>query len=111
MKHKTHTRTGQHKAHLILVTVAMLASAVIIFELSPIGGNIRFYTAWFQCGQKPLATAGAGNSDSGAKYYFEPTSFPGAHNSMEYFCTPLEAEVAGYSANPDRYEFPQINAQ
>lgn len=104
-------RSEQHKAHIVSVLVIVVVAALIVFELSPFGGNVRFYAKWLECGQKPVATAGSGYSNRGAIHYYEPLSFPGIHPTIEYFCTPLEAELAGYSANPNQYEFPHINAQ
>lgn len=43
-------------------------------------------------------------------YAFAPT-FSLIRLSPEYFCTPLEAEQAGYSASPHQYEFPHLKAQ
>mgnify|MGYP006967756876 FL=1 len=97
--------------HAISVTIIIVVAILITFELSPFGGNIRFYAKWIECGQKPVATSGSGYLNDGATYYFNPSPWPGAHPTIEYFCTPLQAEIAGYSANPNRYEFPHINAQ
>ena len=101
----------QRKAHLIVTAVVILVAVLVVFELSPFGGNVQFYAKWAECGSKPLAASGSGYVNSGAAHYYEPSSFPGAHPTIEYFCTPLEAELAGYSANPNRYEFPNINSQ
>jgi len=85
-----------------------MIAALAVFELSPIGGNVRFYSGWIQCGHKPISSD---LSNDSIKYYYESMSWPGSHSAIEYFCTPLEAELAGYSANPNRYEFPNINKQ
>lgn len=102
------SKPHQHKIHLISIIVIFAVATLVVFELSPIGGNVRFYTNWLQCGRKPVAS---GLSSDNAKYYYEPSSWPGTHPTLEYFCTPLKAELAGYSANPSSYEFPYINAQ
>lgn len=101
------TKQSARKKRIAVVVVIVLIGS-IIFELSPFGGNARFYAAWISCGQKPVATAGSGLMNSGAMHYYNPTSLPGSHPTIEYFCTPIEAEMAGYSANPDRYVFPNI---
>ena len=91
----------------IVVVVAVLG-LLVVFDLSPFGGNVHFYTSWASCGQKPVATAGSGYLNSGAIHYYEPSWLPGLHPTIEYFCTPIEAEQAGYSASPDQYEFPNL---
>ena len=101
----------QRRAHLIVTAVTIMVAFLVAFELSPFGGNAPFYAKWIECGQKPVATAVSGYLNSGAVHYYEPSSFPGLHPTIDYFCTPLEAELAGYSANPNTYEFPNINKQ
>lgn len=91
-----------------MVFVAML----VVFELSPFGGNVRFYAKWIECGQKPIASDVSMGFGAKVKNYTTPSAFqPLRFGQPSYFCTPLEAEIAGYSANPSRYEFPNINAQ
>ena len=102
------SKPHQHKTHLISIGVILAAAILVVFELSPIGGNVSLYTNWIQCGRKPIASD---LSKDYVKYYYESSSWPGMHPTIEYFCTPLEAELAGYSANPNQYEFPHINAQ
>lgn len=104
-----HSKKEQHKAHALLVAVALLMVGAIAFEVSPVGGNVAFYSTWMRCGQKPVATADLGQTN--VSYYFEPSAWPGTHSTIDYFCTPLEAEIAGYSASPNRYEFPYINTK
>lgn len=101
-------RVEQHKAHLLLVAIVAMFVAIIIFELSPFGGNIHYYARWIECGQKPVAT----ETDGRVKYYVEPPSFQLVRfGQPDYFCTSLEAELAGYSANSSVYEFPHINTK
>ena len=44
----------------------------------------------------------------GALHYYNPQAVSLMRGSPDYFCTPIEAERAGYSANLDRYEFPHL---
>ena len=108
-----HSKKEQHKAHAILVVVAtVVVIGLVMFEVSSFGGNVRFYTEWIRCGQKPVAGGGELALGSTLLSYKEPQSFqPVRFMQPEYFCTPLEAELAGYSASPDRYEFPNIDAE
>lgn len=97
----------RHKYAVIIAVILIL----LAFDLSPFGGNIRFYSKWVECGQKPVATRGSGYMNAGAIHYIEPSPLPGFHPTLGYFCTPLEAERAGYSANPDTYSFPHLQKE
>lgn len=97
----------QHKTGIIVLI--SLFMAIILFDISPLGGNIRFYSKWVECGQKPVAanlewSVGGGTPPN----YGTPPTFSLMRLSPEYFCTPLEAEQAGYSASADRYYFPHL---
>lgn len=96
------------KKRRTIIAVCAVVAMLILFDLSPFGGNVRFYATWIGCGQKPVATAGSGLMNVGAIHYYEPSSLPGFHSTIAYFCTPLEAEQAGYSANPNQYDFPHL---
>ncbi|NCU38715.1 hypothetical protein EOL96_06735 [Candidatus Saccharibacteria bacterium] len=94
------------KRDVIIIVVILLI--LVVFELSPWGGNLRFYGKWMSCGQKPVMTALTFGGE--VKYYTQSPSFkPIRSYQPTYFCTPLEAEKAGYSANPDYYDFPNLN--
>lgn len=101
-------KSKQPRRRKVVVLVICIV-VFVLFDLSPFGGNIRFYAKWIECGKKPVATAGSGYLNAGAIHYYEPNSYPGLHTSIEYFCTPLEAEQAGYSANDESYYFPHLN--
>lgn len=92
-----------------VVAGVLVLGILLSYDFSPLGGNIRFYSNWAQCGQKPVATLGSGYMNAGARHYIEAPNFSLHRPSIEYFCTPLEAEKAGYSATDDRYYFPQLN--
>jgi len=55
-----------------------------------------------------MATNESKQSGSSVIYHYEPSSLPGVHSSWNYFCTPVDAEQAGYSASPTQYEFPNL---
>ena len=77
----------------------------LIFDISGFGGNIRFYAKWIECGRKPVVS---GFSYKGPIHYVEAEVFKPVRLSPRQFCTPLEAEQAGYSADPTVYDFPHI---
>lgn len=105
-KKKFFTRsTIVQKIILVAILLLILANDIFLF-----GGNIRFYARWAGCGQKPVA---AMLSDSyivgrGVPNHFEPPDVALFRMQPEYYCTPLEAERAGYSSNPDVYEFENL---
>ena len=85
---------------IILATVVLIA-----FDLSPLGGNLKFYTTWIKCGRKPVEVA-TNFMGVGAPYYREVSSIePVRFGYSTYYCSPQKAEEAGFSASPDRYEF------
>ena len=94
----------------IFIITAVIFLGWLAFDLSGFGGNIKFYNKWIECGQKPVET----NPDfmyRSVPYYGMGPTFSLIRLSPEYFCTPLEAEQAGYSASPHQYEFPHLKAQ
>lgn len=90
----------------IMITIIALV-LVLAYDLLPFGGNLRFYSKWVECGQKPLAANYEWNYRD-VPYYGSPPTFSLVRLYPEYFCTPLEAERAGYSASSDQYEFPHL---
>lgn len=76
-----------------------------------LGGNIAFYAKWIECGQRPLLLDH--RLKSAFKYYTEAPliSLSRLTTGATYTCTPLEAEQAGYSADPNEYSFPRRDAQ
>lgn len=99
-----------HSTRNKLVIGAVIIIAIILFDLSPFGGNIRFYAKWASCGQKPVATAGSGYFNAGVPHYYTPPVAAIARGTSQYFCTPIQAERAGYSANENTYDFPHLKA-
>ena len=80
----------------VLVAVGVLV-AWFIFDISGFGGNIRFYSKWAECEAKPLVPRGSGFMNSRGLTYSDAPDFSLMRLSPTYFCTPDEAEQAGYS--------------
>lgn len=99
------------KIKKVYALIFILFGGIILLDMTPLGGNIEFYQAWVQCGQKPVSTKGPGPMNSGAAHYYEPPLFGVLRPSIDYFCTPLEAEEAGYSAVSHQYQFPNIERE
>ena len=97
------------RKHTIIGVVVFIILLVLI-DLSPFGGNIRFYSKWIDCGQKPLIGIGSGFMNVNAQHYHEAETFQIGLRNQNWYCTPIEAERAGYSANKNSYEFPNLKA-
>lgn len=105
------TKQSARKKRIAVVVVIVLIGS-IIFELSPFGGNARFYAVWISCGQKPVASDVSMGLGAKVSHYVEPGALePLRFGQPKYFCTPIEAEMAGYSASPNSYEFPHIESE
>lgn len=109
----TGTRQINSKRHFpkgfwkrLAVVVGVPVGAVFVLAFSPIGHNTEFYVKWLSCGQQPLQARG---KIASPLVWYEPSPMIQVFRpSSTYFCTPLEAEQAGYSASPDRYDFPHL---
>lgn len=100
------TTQPKNKRYTYLMAAGVLLVLVFMYDLS-IGGNIRFYTEWASCGNKPVQLTGSiGNPIIS---YEESSAVSLVRGAPTYFCTPFEAEQAGYSASPDYYNFPHLN--
>lgn len=96
---------------MFLVIVTAFIALLILFDLSPFGGNIRFYSKWAECGQKPVVTNPTPDFGGGSvQDYAEAPTFDLSRMSSHYFCTAFEAEKRGYSADPNSYDFPVLRA-
>ena len=94
------------RKRLIIIFASLLTVALLI-DITPFGGNIRFYAKWIECGQKPVAED---NFLSRVPSYKEPDSFlPMRLSQPDYYCTPLEAEKAGLSADSQRHYYPHLD--
>lgn len=92
--------------------VAVLLLAAVFYDLSTVGGgnNLRLYVKWATCGSWPVESVGrvAGEVSSYQSAQGFAIAFRGG---AEYFCTPLEAEKAGYSASSHQDQFPNLRAE
>lgn len=93
------------KKHKKLSLVFLMLVLVLIFDLSPFGGSIRYYAKWAACGTKPVSL----HAQPGLMWYTQTSSIEITRfGYQEYRCTPLEAEQAGYSASSTAWSFPHI---
>ncbi len=88
--------------------MALILLGLILFDLfTPFGGNIRFYSTWISCGQKPVRER-MGIWRSVESYEISPAFGAFFGNLTEYYCTPIEAERAGLSADVNVWDFPHL---
>lgn len=100
--------TLRQRAAIAVVAVLLVWLAI---DLIGIGGNIRFYTKWVECGQKPVVIDYPWPGGSGVDNYYTPQTIKLVRQSPDQFCTPLEAELHGYSSSPDGYRLPELMNQ
>lgn len=89
---------------IIVIAIGVL----LLFDLSPLGGTMRFYAAWVGCGQPPLQVTGPGYFNEGVSHYETAPKFNLFRGNREYFCTAFDAEKHGFSADPKVYKFPVL---
>lgn len=100
MVQKTKYSVSRKRNQIVILAVII---AIVLFDLSPFGGNIRFYLKWIECGSRPVQVA----SWAGVAWYEESPLFS-VPRTQVWYCTPLEAEQAGYSANKHYRDFPHL---
>ena len=100
--------------HKRLIFGCLVVVVLILLDFAPLigGGNIRTYTKWAECGQRPVreALSFAG----GVRHYeevpiFQLTGFMTIGDNM--YCTALDAEKAGLSASNLQYQYPHLDAE
>jgi hypothetical protein len=100
------------KNKIATISVLFIVSIILLFDtLSPFGGNIRFYIKWYECRRKPVSERVTLTFGAVPKSYENSQIVTAYRMQARYFCTPLEAEKAGYSANPYRMDFPNLDMQ
>ncbi|HEU0266651.1 MAG TPA: hypothetical protein VFQ70_03415 [Candidatus Saccharimonadaceae bacterium] len=94
---------------------AIIVAAVLVLWVGvniAAGGGITFYAKWISCGQKPVGTTGPGLFSAGVPHYVTEPAFTLIRfhsGEFPYYCSPRDAELHGYSANENQYEFPDIS--
>lgn len=82
--------------------------ALILIDLTPLGGNTVVYVKMIECGLNvPLRSGTAVLGE--VPYYTSTPLFGVLRGQPKYFCTAEQAELAGYSARSDKYEYPHLN--
>ena len=99
-----------HKRKKWPFVVLAIIVGVVLIDQTFIGGTTLFYRTWLTCGQRPVMAVGTGFMNAGVAHYVDTPDiniFPGG---QDYYCTPIEAERAGFSASDKKYEYPHLKA-
>lgn len=101
-----------HRKRRLLIILTVIFFIWLAFDASGFGGNIRFYNKWIECGGKPVVTNPEPDFGGGSiRDYGTAPTVSLIRFSPTYFCTPLQAEEAGYSASPQQYTFPHLKIE
>ena len=88
------------------IIIAYILGAIILIDLTPLGGNIPMYVKAMQCGHLPLQSDNAFRAR--APHYTRTSAIGILRGSPPYFCTPEEAERAGFSATEGVRTYPHL---
>lgn len=89
----------------ILLLIVMLG---LVYDLVGLGGNVRFYTKWIQCGNRPIVADQSLGFGASVPNYANSPVLSLLRMSPEQFCSPRDAELAGYSASRQSHEYPHL---
>ena len=99
-------KMSPNKRAFILVGVVLFV--IVTVDLTPLGGNIRYYHKINQCGNTPYITHFSFRTNR--LYYQKDTSkFEILRGFKTYYCSPLEAEKAGGSFSEYEVSYPAID--
>ncbi|PID33522.1 hypothetical protein CR969_00275 [Candidatus Saccharibacteria bacterium] len=108
----------KHRNKVLATVFASILLIILVLDFVPVLGQRVFistahmYYKWIECGRKPVVTF---RPYGGFDYYAEPKSLihssPTMSGSPDIFCTPLEAERAGYSASDVDLEIPHLEKE
>lgn len=101
-------KTNKKKAITMLVAL-LIVGLFIANDLFYIGGNINFYNKWSECNKKPLRAFGSGFMNATVPYYAESPEISLLRGHPNYFCSPREAQLHGYSSSPEGFDFPDLS--
>lgn len=103
----TKDRAAKRKYSKKSIIAVILILSVMLFE-SFLGGNIVFYSKWLECKGRPVQSSLEWSFAGQPRYYEESKVLRIVRLYPDYFCTPLEAEQAGYSASRNEHSFPHL---
>lgn len=92
-----------------IVFSLLLILLVLVYDLGGFGGNIRFYAKWIECGVRPIVPEARIGFGASVPNYVDAPAFSLFRGAPVQFCSPREAEMAGYSASSRVYSYPHLS--
>lgn len=81
---------------------------LVAYDLIGLGGNLRFYSKWIECGARPVVADQTIGFGASVPSYVQGPAFSLLRMTPAQFCSPRNAELAGYSANSQTYTYPHL---
>ncbi|MDO4773578.1 MAG: hypothetical protein Q4A37_00400 [Candidatus Saccharibacteria bacterium] len=81
--------------HIIIIIILFLLGTAVLVD-TVIGGNIRFYAKWIECGQKPIQLDEGVVYKRSKQYMISPAVIDVTRGNQSYVCTEAEARERGY---------------
>lgn len=81
--------------HIIAIVLLTLLGVAVLVD-TVIGGNIRFYAKWIECGQKPIQLDEGIAYKRSKQYMISPAAVDVNRGNQSYVCTEDEARERGY---------------
>ncbi len=111
IKDRLYTKKRSQR-RIFTITVVLSVVAILTFIYTIViswDSQAKFYAKWIQCGHQPLEGVHAFKSVS----YYEKTSAVNLFRDTrtDYFCTPKQAELKGYSSDSGQYNFPHLSQE
>lgn len=93
---------------LVYIITSLVLFFALFYDIVLFGGNLQFYAKWAQCGNRPIQTKMApGHS---VPWYAKGEIFAVMRTKV-WYCSPIEAEKAGFSASPNQQEFSHLKGE
>lgn len=81
--------------HIVIIIILFLLGVAVLVD-TVIGGNIRFYAKWIECGQKPIQLDEGIAYKRSKQYMISPAAVDVNRGNQSYVCTEDEARERGY---------------
>lgn len=91
-----------------LTAISGILLAVVLLDFTPLGGNIVATYNLVKCGGTAYRTPAFAYGAQVPSYEKLEPRLSFFQGYPKYFCTPEQAERAGYSADPKMYDFPHL---
>lgn len=91
-------KTSSQKQRLghVMIVIFIIIAVMVVADLTFFGDNLRMYSKWLECGQKPVEVTSL--PGSGMEGYRDAASFEFIRlGHLTFYCSAEQAEAAGYS--------------